>query len=364
MSACSKHVEQSVVRTSGLLPDDPLKTAKIPLIQSSSNVKFASRGKPPKGDRANPSVTIHSPAPGEVSGIVRVTGTATDNIGVISVSLVINGKFYAANSIVDFNWDTRALPDDAYQLTVVAYDGYGNTGSASVTVTKNTVVTNPPDTVISNGYIMSTPPVADQGSEGSCVAFSVGYAARSIDWYYKTQAASYSTAVNIFSPEFLYNQIKFSSECTSGSSMQMALDFVQANGICTYQLMPYSSSNGCASLPSIEQRTEAALYKIGGYVKMYTTDAIAIKTMLSTNKAVIVSLMTDNQFTNARTDFLWNSSTEYTIAHSVILCGYDDNLKAYRIMNSYGTGWGGAGFCWIGYEFFLTRTGTYCYAIK
>jgi len=363
LASCSKNIQQETKRISGLLPDNPKEVAKVPLMQSKSNVKFASRGKPPKGDRANPSVTIYSPVAGSVTGIVNVTGFATDNTAVVRVSLFVNGILHSSNAIVNFSWDTRLLANDAYQLTVVAYDASGNSSSASVTVTKNVIIVTPPDTTIGGRHMMATPPVRDQFSEGSCVGFSVGYAARSIEWYYKTGATDFNDAVNIFSPEYLYNQVKFTSDCNSGTAMQTALDFVKVNGICTFQSMPYSGSNGCSWLPNAAQQTEAALYKCD-YVKMYTTDSAAIKAMLRTNHAIVISLITDNAFINAKEDFIWKSSSEYTIAHSVIICGYDDSRNAYRIMNSFGTSWGGAGFLWIDYDFFLTRTGTYCYVIN
>jgi hypothetical protein len=368
--ACNKAVQQPEPqpeqRVGGLLPDNPKKVAKVPLMQS-YKLNVALRGKPVKGDRSQPVVSIYSPVAGEVVGIVNVTGQATDNSAITSIQLKVNGVPYSSVSNVSyfgFSWDTRTLPDDAYQLTVIATDVYGNAGSASVTVTKNTVIIPPPSEPPLNGYIIEhLPPVRDQGSEGSCVGFAVGYAARSIDWYYRQGAYSYSDGTNLFSPEYLYNQTKFSSDCGSGTAMQTALDFVKNNGIATWAVMPYTSGS-CSLLPTAEQQAFAANFKIGSYVKMYVTDTAAIKAMLRANKAVIVSIVTDNTFTTATAEFTWRESAGYSIGHCVILCGYDNSRNAYRIMNSYGTNWGGNGFCWIDFDFFLTRTGTYCYAIN
>jgi len=35
--------------------------------------------------------------------------------------------------------------------------------------------------------------------------------------------------------------------------------------------------------------------------------------------------------------------------HAIILCGWDDTLGAWRLKNSWGTGWGEQGFMWIKY---------------
>ncbi len=355
--ACNK-AQQPQQFTGGLLPDNPKEVAKVKLMQS-HKLNVVLRGKPVKGDRTNPVVTIYSPVAGEVTGIVNVTGQVSDKSGITSIQLYVNGVLHSTVYNVayfGFSWDTRLLPDDAYQLQVIAYDPSGNAGSASVTVTKNTIVLPPPDVDPSTAYIIPMPPVMNQGSEGSCVGFAVGYAARSVDWKKKTGTGE------VFSPEFLYNQIKFSSDCSSGTSMQMALDFVKANGIATWAAMPYTSGD-CSLFPTTEQAFAALNYKIGSYVKLYTTDEAAIKALIKNNQPVIVSVIIDNSFLAAKTDFIWQSVTGGAIGHCVVLCGYDDTKHAYRIFNSFGTAWGGGGYCWIDYDFFLTRTGTYCYAI-
>jgi C1A family cysteine protease len=208
------------------------------------------------------------------------------------------------------------------------------------------------------------PPVGNQGGEGCCVAFAIGYAARSVEQYYRTKATSYSNSTNIFSPEFLYNQIKFSTDCTSGTSMQSALDFIMAKGIATYQSMPYSSTNGCSLMPTSTQLSEALNFKIGGYSKIITTDKAAIKAMISLNHPVILTITADNSFVNAKNAFIWKSySGSGALPHCIVICGYDDTKNAYKIMNSWGTGWGDAGFSWIDYDFLPTKAGVYCYVI-
>ena len=79
----------------------------------------------------------------------------------------------------------------------------------------------PPTTIPSN-FTLMTPPVGDQGYEGSCVPFATAYAARSIEQYYKTNVTSYSYSLNIFSPEYVYNQTKF-GDCGTGTAITLAL---------------------------------------------------------------------------------------------------------------------------------------------
>jgi len=56
-------------------------------------------------------------------------------------------------------------------------------------------------------------------------------------------------------------------------------------------------------------------------------------------------------------DFFGYSSGVYTAntqsgvagGHCIVIVGYDDNQKAWLVRNSWGSGWGMAGYCWFGY---------------
>lgn len=320
------------------------------------------------GDISAPTVSISSPTNGasyDANTILTINTSASDNVGVTSLNISIDGTVVASSSgsSHSYSWNTGTAGSGIHTIASTAKDAAGNQTINSVSVTINTVVVvDPPST---SEVRITMPPVSNQGSEGSCVGFAVGYAARSAEQYYRTGATSYSNATNIFSPEFLYNQIKFSADCGSGSAMQAALDHIKVNGICTYQSMPYSSTNGCALLPTVAQATEALNFKIGNYSKLYTTDRVAIKAMISQKHPVIISVIADNSFISAKPGFIWKTfSGAGSLAHCIVICGYDDTKNAYLVMNSWGTGWGDAGFSWIDYDFFLTRTGTYCYVIN
>jgi hypothetical protein len=313
------------------------------------------------GDIIPPTVGFISPADqASLTGVVTVSISATDNIGVSSVSISIDNTVVSTSA--NYSWNTSNYAAGYHTIKATATDAAGNQGSGSVTVLVNITVVQPPT---SSGVSLTMPPVGDQGGEGCCVPFAVGYGARSAEQYYRTNAASYSNSTNVFSPEFLYNQVKFGADCGSGTSMQVALDFIVANGICPYQSMPYSSTNGCTLLPTVTQLSEALNYKIGSYSKIINTDKDAIKSMVSQNHPVIVTILADNSFVNATAGFIWKTfSGSGNLPHCIVICGYDDSKNAYKIMNSWGTTWGDAGFSWIDYDFFPTKTGTYCYVIN
>jgi len=309
-----------------------------------------------KQDRQAPQLSFVTPVNGAtVADVQNIIISAKDNVGVDSLSISINGV--QVSKTTSYTWQTKGLASGYYWLTAYAEDAAGNSRTISITVSIKTTVTEHPAFV--SGVQITMPPVLNQGSEGSCVAFAVGYAARSVEYYNATGISK------TFSPEYLYNQVKFSSDCYSGTSMQMALEFITNNGILPWGSMPYSSTNGCALQPTEVQKQEALVYKTDGFVKMYTVDTAMIKAMVRSNKPVVISIVTNSEFDNAKGYFIWKTPTNtFTIPHCVVICGYDDTKKAYRIMNSWGASWADAGYCWITYDMFLTRTGTYCYAIK
>ncbi len=348
--SCSKQDVKPVepiqkIRSSGLLSDDPIKVARVPLIVSKGFIQVPElKGKPVTN------ISFLSPVNGAiVSGTVTVKTSATSTIYIDGVQVSSTG-FY--------NWNTVNESKGFHTITA-AVKGT----KVSIVVFIETIIIEPPvDTV--TGVRLTMPPVMNQGSEGSCVAFAVGYAARSFEQYNRTGATSYNIATNVFSPEHLFNNIKFGESCATGTAMQTALEFLMLNGILPWSEMPYTSGT-CSPTESELQKVMALQYKIEGYYKIYTTDKAAIRSMIDQNHPVIISIIGDQSFLDAKAGFVWKVySGSGFINHSVVICGYDDDKNAWLIQNSWGIGWADAGYSWIDYDLFPTRTGTYCYSIK
>ncbi len=221
-----------------------------------------------------------------------------------------------------------------------------------ITPPVDTVVTPPvvvvPPVVLPGSVSLAMPPVVNQGSEGSCVAMALAYA-RSYEAYYRSGATSYSTSSNILSPEYIFNQIKTTTTC-SGSALLTGLNFLKTNGVCTWASMPYTWT-GCSLMPTAAQTAEAAGYRILGYASVYASDVTAIKTLLAAKRVLVCQVVPDNEFTNAGPGFVWRSFSSPVGTHAVTVVGYDDAKNAFKIMNSWGTAWGDAGYGWIDYGF-------------
>jgi hypothetical protein len=93
------------------------------------------------GDTIPPTVSMTSPGPGQVSGTVAVSATASDNVGVVGVQFQLNGSNLGAEDLTapySLNWDTTTVANGSYTLTAIARDAAGNrTTSAAVAVTVN-----------------------------------------------------------------------------------------------------------------------------------------------------------------------------------------------------------------------------------
>lgn len=344
LASCSKNTQQEPKalekHNGGLLPDNQKEVEKIPLLVSKGFINIAAKGKPVTN------ISFVSPVDqSTVSGIVVVKTSVSSTIYIDGVQ-VSNTGYY--------NWNTANASKGFHTLTAQVKGT-----KVSIIVFIETIIIDPPvDPPTETGVRLTMPPVMNQGSEGSCAAAAIGYAARSTEWFYKTNA------MQTFSTEFLYNQVKFGIDCMSGTGMQTCLDLMVNKGICTNASMPYSSTNGCDLLPNETQLNEALNYKIAGYYKIYTTDKAAIRSMIDQKHPVIIGLAGDNSFIAAKAGFIWKTYSGGYIAHCVVICGYDDTKNAWLIMNSWGTAWGDAGYSYIDYDFFPTRTGTWCYAIN
>ncbi len=89
-------------------------------------------------DEIPPTVTINSPVNNvQVSGVVNVVSSSSDNVGVSATHIFIDGilrKSCGAVTSCVYDWDTSSLVEKSYAIRIVANDAAGNSGDASVNV--------------------------------------------------------------------------------------------------------------------------------------------------------------------------------------------------------------------------------------
>ena len=201
------------------------------------------------------------------------------------------------------------------------------------------------------------PAVGDQGHQGSCVAWSSAYGARTI-----LEAARTGQDPNSlkFSPSFLYNQIGLDG--CDGSYIQKAMEFMTQKGAVPYDKFPYSDQD-CSKQPDRQLLNDAQEFRMRGANRLTVgdrTDAIdfrAIKENLAQGAPVVIGMMVGGSYMQPMMgQDVWNPTQEDRSmmgfgGHAQCVVGYDDNKYngAFLIMNSWGSQWGNNGFAWVRY---------------
>jgi len=212
---------------------------------------------------------------------------------------------------------------------------------------------------------MFMPPVRSQGYQGSCVAWATAYYLKSYQEK-KQFGYDYEDFNQIMSPAYIYNQIKEGDDCLEGSCIENALDLLKEEGCDTWQEFPYAAQT-CSALPNANQIESAAVNKIqdwdvillpetGDLPENYTLLNIT-KTLLTQENPIVMSLAI-NYLDFQVVDGIYianNTGGEVGNGHAIVIVGYDDAKNAFKVVNSWGTGWGDEGYAWINYNFFTVE---------
>lgn len=209
------------------------------------------------------------------------------------------------------------------------------------------------------------PPRLNQGQQGSCVAWSHAYAARSI--MYNMQMGNNPSVESAFSPAFLYNQIKLDG--CQGSYIPRAMDKMLNQGLVPYNDFEYNDQE-CERMPGESLKQKAGNFRIKGFQRLTKgdkngfeseeIDLIAIKQNLAQGAPVTIGMMVGGTFMQEMMGReVWEPTEEdYQMngfgGHAMCIIGYDDYKAggAFQIMNSWGTEWGKNGIGWVKYNDF------------
>ncbi|HEV3485705.1 MAG TPA: Ig-like domain-containing protein, partial [Vicinamibacterales bacterium] len=88
-------------------------------------------------DTSDPAVTVIAPAAGAtVSGSITISANITDNVGVTSVQVLIDGNTIATLTSAPYNltWSTLTVANGWHELRVLARDAAGNTDAHNLNI--------------------------------------------------------------------------------------------------------------------------------------------------------------------------------------------------------------------------------------
>ena len=219
------------------------------------------------------------------------------------------------------------------------------------------------------------PPVGNQGQYGTCVAWATSYGLKTtlnmIDGTWNT--ANKNSTNYQCSPVDLWHCMRsnYKSEVSAmckGSCCATAFKTMQKKGVATLNDVPFNnqkmscdgvSGQGLSSNKITTYRTVAYSADMSFNGHAYGMTVSNIKAHLEKGPLVIGARLGDKFMS-------WNSSTPITsdtkdylgqhAYHTMLLIGFDDAQKAFRIQNSWGQNdWGDNGMIWVGYDFFVKQ---------
>lgn len=204
------------------------------------------------------------------------------------------------------------------------------------------------------------PAVRNQGDIYSCVGWAVGYGAMTIRRAIRHNWTDKNTiTTNAYSALFIYNQIR-EGHCRQGSSLSKAMELLRTRGDCPARAFDFNVED-CEKQPTPTLLQLAQRDTISDYLTLFGRQDAAqakiwkVKRALAQREPVIIGMaIRQNFYQLNHAKFWWPDigNTNPAGGHAMTVVGYDDELGAFLIFNSWGPNWGDKGFIRIKYEDF------------
>jgi hypothetical protein len=209
------------------------------------------------------------------------------------------------------------------------------------------------------------PTVGNQGRSSSCAAWSTAYAARS----YYTSALERRDVLkpeNLPSPSYIYHLAR-AGGCDDGTNIPRTVDVLKRGAL---SLADYPFTPECAAPASPQLVARAHDFRVRGMRRVDIGRLDDIKGQLARFNPVIIRMVVSPAFKRWR-----GAGTFAEVApaldekamednwHFMTLVGYDDQRQAFRLINSWGPGWGDQGYAWVSYGVFRTRLVSHAYML-
>jgi hypothetical protein len=194
------------------------------------------------------------------------------------------------------------------------------------------------------------PTPGDQGEQASCVGWAASYAVKSYQEGVE-RGWDLSDSDHVFSPSYVYNQIAYPPGNRFGGS-----SYIDAFNVLTEQgSVPISSFSydqyDCSRQPSAAVKSSANPYRIATWRRVNVMDTVEMKAQIASGFPVMLGIMVDEGLEMLGAGKIYTYYSGYsTGGHAVVAVGFDDNRGAFKIFNSWGTGWADEGKGWVSYD--------------
>jgi C1A family cysteine protease len=194
------------------------------------------------------------------------------------------------------------------------------------------------------GGVSYDSPVKDQGGCGSCVAFGTAGATEVVFKYTRRT----TMPVDLSEAQLFYIYARSEGRnCGNGWWPDRALTHAKATGVTFENYYPYTAGDQDGNT-KINADWPNQLVKVTDWATI-SGNALQMKQDISTYGAVTACFNVYRDFFSYRSGVYKHVTGDLAGGHCVVLVGYDDAQQCWIARNSWGAGWGDAGYFRIGY---------------
>lgn len=212
-------------------------------------------------------------------------------------------------------------------------------------------------------------PIGNQGDYGTCVAWATGYGLKTAldaksKGYSATQLknASYQcSAVD------LWHLIPSSGKSTNcdGSNFEPALEAMMKNGCASMADVPFTNNKmKCDGVSGKGSSNKLNKYRVIAYSQAMASTAQGMnvanfKYYLAKGYPILIGAQLGERFMAWQGSSVISSDTKdykgQHAYHAMVVTGYNNSKKAFRVRNSWGASWGDNGSIWVDENFFIKQ---------
>ncbi len=187
-------------------------------------------------------------------------------------------------------------------------------------------------------------PVRNQSSCGSCWAFA---AAAALESYTLIKNNLVGQDINL--SEQVLVSCSGAGSC-GGGSVGSASNYIRDKGLPLEGCFPYTATNNLCTSACYAYQSDTYRIQSWAYVATTSVSVEAIKNALVTYGPLVTTMDVYADFFSYRTGVYSYASGAYQGGHAILIVGYDDAAQCFKAKNSWGTGWGEAGYFRIAYS--------------
>jgi C1A family cysteine protease len=184
-------------------------------------------------------------------------------------------------------------------------------------------------------------PIRDQGSCGSCTVFGTSGA---WEGCIRIKENNPELLIDLSERDFFSCS---GGSCSSGNTMDAVLNYARDIGVCLEECCPYDAlDHSCGEGRCDNWWTNGK--KLLSWAEI--TDIKEMKSILNTTP-LVGTMEVHQSFMNYVSGVYHSLGLADPVlgGHCIAVVGYDDELGAWLIRNSWGTNWGMSGYVWIRY---------------